>query len=93
MILSFTRYEEEGVGPETFDDIAWVKISNTPSFKGVSWQPFSETIPWSLADIPPGEMAYVYARFMDKADNESVGTEVASILYDWWHVQLPLVMR
>jgi len=91
--LSFTRYEEEGVGPETFEDIAWVMISNTPSFKGVSWQPFSETMPWSLADIPPGEMAYVYARFKDQTENESVGTEVASIRYDWWHVQLPLVMK
>jgi hypothetical protein len=91
--LSFTRYEEEGFGPETFDDIAWVKISNTPSFKGVPWQPFAEIMPWTLADTPPGEMAYVYARFKDEVGNESVGTEVAMILYDWWHIQLPLVAK
>jgi hypothetical protein len=90
--LSFVPYESEGLDPlEVFEDIAWMKISNDPSFGGVDWQPFELEVAWTL-DAQRGEFATVYVLFLDEADNESVGPEVGMILYTY-PVYLPLVLK
>lgn len=78
--LSFAPYEGEGV--ENFSDIKDVLISNDPSFAGATWRPFTQNISWRLASTAPGSTARVYVRYRDTANNESVATEVDSIIYD-----------
>ncbi len=94
--LSLIPFEQEGEDTESFDDIAWALLSNEPSFAGASWQsvddPATYTTTWTL-EAAPGEVARVYARFRDDADNESVGTKMAMILYEANRVYLPLVLR
>jgi hypothetical protein len=53
-------------------DIAQMKVSNSPLLEGANWQPFSPTLPWTLAPTPAGEEAIVYAAFRDGAGNESL---------------------
>jgi hypothetical protein len=91
--LSFIPYEMEGDSPdEVFDDILEMQISNDPSFIGASWQTFvKEGVPWHL-DVELGDVATVYARFRDGANNESVAPEMASIFYPHL-IYLPIVMR
>jgi hypothetical protein len=96
VMLTFVPYEAEGEDPlEVFEDIAWIKISNDPSFTGASWQPVADiatvTVPWHL-DAARGEIAKVYALFRDAALNESIGPEVGRILYPHL-IYLPLVWR
>jgi hypothetical protein len=91
--LSFVPYEMEGDDPdEVFDDIVEVMLSNDPSFEGATWQSFvEEGMPWTL-EAELGDIATVYARFRDEADNESVAPEMASISYPYL-VYLPIVLR
>jgi hypothetical protein len=91
--LTFTPYESEGSNAsETFDDIVEMKISNEPNFIKAEWQPFQQDLPWHLG-VEPGQIAHVYARFRDKSDNESIGTEMSMILYDYWKNYLPSVVK
>jgi hypothetical protein len=91
--LTFIPYESEGSdSSETFDDIVQVKLSNEPTFATAAWQPFGQDIPWVL-DADRGEIAHVYARFRDKSYNESVGTEMSMILYDYWKIKLPIIVK
>jgi len=91
--LSFVPYESEGSdASETFEDIAMMLLSNGPMFAKAEWQPFKQDVSWVL-DAELGEIATVYARFRDKSDNESVGTEMDMILYDNWKVYLPMSVR
>lgn len=77
VMLSFASYEES----EGFDDITEMLLSNDPTFAGAEWQAFAQDVPWSLAATESGEIVYVYARFRDQNGNESVGTEVGTIIY------------
>jgi len=90
--LSFVPYESEGGDPpEVFEDIAWVKLSNDPSFVGAEWQAFAPELPWHL-EAEPGQVATVYALFRDEANNDSVAPEAARILHSL-PIYLPLVLR
>jgi hypothetical protein len=94
--LTFAPHES-GLAESTasFDDIAEMKISNSPFFPASRWQPFAQKTPWTLK-AQPGELARVYVRFKDKHGNESVGTEVGMIWYrptDEHKLYLPLVMN
>lgn len=86
--LSFAPYEETN----SYDDIVEMMLSNDPTFTGAQWQPFAQDVPWELAANTPG-IAYVYARFRDAAGNESVVTEVGSILYNPSALYLPTVLK
>jgi Mg-chelatase subunit ChlD len=93
--LSFAAYEDDE-GLEEFEDIVEMMLSNDPSLAGAQWRPFAQNVPWQLAPTPPGEVAYVYARFRDDANNESVATEVGSILVvdsTQHKLYLPLITR
>ncbi len=91
--LSFVPYESEGSdASETFEDITMMLLSNEPMFTIAEWQPFEQDVPWVL-DAEPGEIATVYARFRDQSNNETVGTEMDMILYDYWKVYLPMTVR
>ncbi|MEM8530392.1 MAG: VWA domain-containing protein [Chloroflexota bacterium] len=95
--LSFTAYQGEGI--ENFSDIKDILISNDPSFAGATWRPFAQNISWQLAPTAPGATARVYVRYRDTANNESVGTEVDTIIYDpgglggSTRVYLPLIQQ
>jgi hypothetical protein len=92
--LNFIPYEGEGDDPWiAFEDITEMMLSNDPGFAGAVWQSFVEDdVPWVL-DAAVGEVASVYARFRDAADNESVGVEMDMILYDDWKIMLPAIFR
>ncbi len=77
VMLSFASYEES----EGLDDITERLLSNDPTFADAEWQAFAQDVPWSLAATESGEIASVYARFRDQNGNQSVGTEVGSIIY------------
>lgn len=80
--------------PAAFDDIVEMKLSNDPSLAGAEWQTFTQGVAWRLASTTtPGMPAHAYARFRDDASNESVGTEVGSILYDPIAIYLPLIWK
>ena len=90
--LSFIPYESEGSEIESFEDIAWMMVSNHPSFEGALWGEFEQDVEWEL-EARPGEIALVYVRFKDKSNNESVGPEIGMILYDPDTVYLPLTVK
>jgi hypothetical protein len=93
VMLSFAPYEYEPEDPDGFSDIRWMKISNDLlSLPGMEWQDFAQDVPWQLAG-QPGEMAHVYVRFRDENLNESVGTEVGTILYNPNLIYLPIIVR
>jgi hypothetical protein len=93
--LSFF-FEEPTLDPET-QDATEVLLSNEPTFTGASWQPYSDTLPWTLADtLSQGDVAEVYAKFRDEALNESPDIAGDSILFEGaggFDVYLPLVLR
>jgi len=93
--LSFF-FEEPAPDPET-QDVAEVLLSNDPAFTEASWQPYSATLPWTLAStLSNGDVAEVYAKFRDEALNESPDIAGDSILFEgtgMFDVYLPLVLR
>jgi len=59
----------------TFDpspDSTEVIVSNRSSFKGASWQPKPDAMPWVLQPVPGAPYAIVYVKFRDPAGNVSV---------------------
>jgi hypothetical protein len=93
VLLSFGPYELEPSDPNTFNDITEMMISNDPSFTGAAWQSFvQENVPWTLVGTP-NELNFVYVRFRDVHDNETVGTETGVILYDPNLILLPLIAK
>ncbi len=93
--LSFF-FEEPTLDPET-QDVAEVMLSNDPAFTDASWQPYSATLPWTLAGaLNHGDVAEVYAKFRDEALNKSPDVAGDSILFEGaggFDVYLPLVLR
>ncbi|MCP5521327.1 MAG: VWA domain-containing protein [Verrucomicrobiales bacterium] len=81
--LSFIPYDEEGKEQlAAFQDISEVILSNEPHFGSAKWQALKQNLAWQLnPETPAGTFAKVYGRFKDSSGNESVGTEVAMILY------------
>ena len=90
VILTFVPYELEMGDPDTFGDIDEMIISNDPSFADAEWQTFDQDVPWTLVGTP-NSVNVVYARFRDANDNETVGTEAGSILYETNMLYLPLI--
>jgi hypothetical protein len=82
-------------GPDAFDDITEMMISNDPAFTSATWQSFAQGVSWTL-EANPGEIAQVYALFKDNAENESVGPSIGAILYEeasQRFIYLPIVLR
>lgn len=91
--MSTAPFETEGPDAlEAFEDIERILLSNDPSLAGASWQPFAQGIPW-LLETNRGEYAHVYARFVDAAENQSIGTAVGMIYYAYHQIYLPLVVK
>ncbi|MDY7077565.1 MAG: choice-of-anchor X domain-containing protein [Chloroflexota bacterium] len=83
--------------PAEHQDVHEVLISNEPTFTGATWQPYSDTLPWTLAStLVHSDTAEVFAKFRDAALNESPDVAGDSILFeeeDVYTVYLPLLMR
>jgi hypothetical protein len=67
-------------------------ISNDPDFAGASWRSFDQGVPWTLGGAPDA-LNFVYVKFRDDNNNESVGSEVGVILYDPFTSYLPIVLK
>ena len=93
--LTFEPYQYEAGDPplsQTFEDITHMMISNDPDFAGASWRSFDQGVPWTLGGAPDA-LNFVYVKFRDDNDNESVGSEVGVILYDPFTSYLPIVLK
>ena len=89
-VLLYFDFEE----PADEEDVAEVMIANEPTFSDASWQPYSTTLPWTLSsELRSGDMADVYVRYRDAAQNESGDVAGDSILFGGYTVYLPLVIR
>jgi hypothetical protein len=76
-----------------FDDISQVLLSNRADFHGATWQPFAQGMPWLLESTTrPGQLAKVYARFRDRAGNESTGVALGYIVYQPPQIFLPITV-
>jgi hypothetical protein len=69
-----------------------MRIANNPAFTGATWEPLAPTRPWTLADVPFGDTARVFAQFRDAAGNESQ-VVLDSIIVNAIPVYLPLVKK
>jgi hypothetical protein len=79
--------------PFPHQDVTEMLISNDPTFSGAVWQPYTETVSWTLdGALQPGDMALVHVRYRDAAMNVSPDVGVDSIMLAY-AVYLPLVMR
>lgn len=91
-VLLYFDFEE----PADEMDVAEVMISNAPTFSDTSWQPYSTTLPWTLSGtLSAGDMAEVYVRYRDAAQNESrdvAGDSILFVEYEY-SIYLPLVIR
>ncbi len=56
-----------------------VRVSNSPNFDGVEWQPWEELLPWLLAGEEPGEYA-VYVEFRDGANRTAVAEDIIQVV-------------
>jgi hypothetical protein len=72
-----------------------MRISNSPDFSGVDWQPYQEKLDWDLGDVPAGTQATVYVQFKDEAGNvgDSGFQQMDTILYNPPFIYLPMVQR
>jgi hypothetical protein len=73
-----------------------MRLSNSPSFDGVDWQPFQAEVPgWRLGQVFPGNVATVYVQFKDAKGNvsDSGFGLMDSILYEGHSLFLPVVLR
>ena len=91
--LSF-YFEEPAADPAT-QDVAEVMLANEPTFTGAAWQPYSDTLSWTLTStLSVGDVAEVYAKFRDAALNESPDIAGDSILFESGSsLYLPLVIK
>jgi hypothetical protein len=68
-----------------FGDAAWigraieVRLSNTPEFEGLAWQPWEALLPWQLAGEQPGDYA-VYVQFRDGAGRTAVSEDTIRLV-------------
>jgi hypothetical protein len=66
-------------------DAAWigraieVRLSNTPEFEGLPWQPWEALLPWQLASDQPGDYA-VYVQFRDGAGRTAVSEDTVRLV-------------
>lgn len=86
-------YEEPG----PHQDATEVLLANEPTFADAGdWQAFDvgTPVPWTLAaGLQSGDIASVYAKFRDAAENESPDVAGDSIEYVGTPVYLPVVLR
>ena len=66
-------------------DAAWigraieVRLSNTPEFEGLPWQPWEALLPWQLAGDQPGDYA-VYVQFRDGAGRTAISEDTVRLV-------------
>lgn len=73
-----------------------MRVSTDPSFAGVAWQPFKDTVSFYLGDdVEFGTSVPVYLQLRDEAGNVSrTGTGLfASITYTGHRMRLPIVLE
>ncbi len=56
-----------------------VRLSNSPDFDGVPWQPWEPLLPWTLSGEVPGDYA-VYAELRDGANRTTVAEDVIRLV-------------
>ncbi len=56
-----------------------VRLSNSPDFDGVPWQPWEPLLPWTLSGEEPGDYA-VYAELKDGANRTAVAEDVIRLV-------------
>ncbi|MCU0520288.1 MAG: CAP domain-containing protein [Anaerolineae bacterium] len=56
-----------------------VRLSNSPTFDGVPWQPWEELLPWLLAGEEPGEYG-VYVEFRDGANRTAIAEDIIQLV-------------
>ncbi len=56
-----------------------VRLSNTPDFEGMDWQPWEPLLPWLLAGEEPGEYE-VYVEFRDGANRTAVAQDTIRLV-------------
>lgn len=88
----------EDVGDDTGTPVTdlEMRISTDPSFEGVPWQPFQDTVQFNLGDdVEFGSSVPVYLQLKDEAGNVSrTGTGLfASIKYTGHQMYLPIVAK
>jgi hypothetical protein len=72
-------------------DTTQMKISNSPSFEGASWEPFAPSKPWTI-QAGRGPASFVHVAFRDAAGNVS-GEAGDGILWLQRKVFLPAVLK
>ncbi len=67
-----------------------IRLSNTPSFDGADWRPFTDLVTdWRAANVKPGGIARVHAEFRDVSGN--IGIATGGIVYSPQEVGVGLV--
>jgi hypothetical protein len=56
-----------------------VRLSNSPDFDGVPWQPWEPLLPWLLAGDVPGEYA-VYVELRDGANRTTIAEDIIRLV-------------
>ncbi len=80
--LAVTLHFFPSVNEDGAPDFAFIKVSNDPHLADVPWQPFTTTLPWTIAPDPETNLAIVYATFQDAAGNVMPYTTADAILYN-----------
>lgn len=58
-----------------------VRVSNTPEFEGLDWQPWESLLPWELAGAEPDTYA-VYVEFRDGAGRTTISEDTIRLVVD-----------
>jgi hypothetical protein len=58
-----------------------VRVSNTPEFEDLDWQPWESLLPWELADTAPDTYA-VYVEFRDGAGRTTISEDTIRLVVD-----------
>ncbi len=56
-----------------------VRVSNTPDFDGLPWQPWEPLLPWTLSGQEPGDYA-VYVEFRDGASRTAIAEDLIRLV-------------
>jgi hypothetical protein len=56
-----------------------VRLSNTPDFDGIDWQPWEPLLPWALAGTEPGDYA-VYVQYRDGAGRTAIAEDTIRLV-------------
>jgi hypothetical protein len=56
-----------------------VRLSNTPDFEGIDWQPWEPLLPWALTGTDPGDYA-VYVQYRDGAGRTAIAEDTIRLV-------------